>query len=222
MANEPPGPTKRTFLDYTVAATADRLVIRPPIGCYVVTGLFLLLSVLLPWVMVEAGLLDRALLTQVLASGAAGIVFFTALWCRWWTLDRKADSVRYFPWRICALTAIRGVRVVERRVGKRNLEIAYTVDLDLEGGARVRFAGSFHERLGTPQARALARIIGEWLNVPVTEEHLSPADLERYRRQLHAISERLSENERQELLRNLIADLQRDEAEPRAAPDPAA
>src|SRR5438067_2022988 len=174
MANESPGQTRRTWLGYAVVATADKLVIRPPIASFGVVGLFLLLSVLLPWIMVEAGLLDRALLTQFSLMLAGGITFFAILLCRWWTLDRTTDSVRYFPWRLCALTAIRGVRIVERRVGKLHLGRTYTVDLDLEGGARVRFAGSFHLRLGTPQALALATLIGEWLNVPVTEEHLSP------------------------------------------------
>ena len=83
--------------------------------------------------------------------------------------------MRYFPWRLCALTAIRGVRVVERRVGKRNLERTYTVDLDLEGGAQVRFAGFSYSRLGDPEALALATMIGEWLHVPVAEKKLSPA-----------------------------------------------
>jgi hypothetical protein len=174
MANESPGPTKHTFLDCTVVATDDRLVIRPPIGYYVVAGLFLLLSVLLTRIMVEVGWLDRGLLTPCSLMGAAGVVFFASLLGRWWTLDRTTDSVRYFPWRLCAVTAIRGVRVVERRVGKRRLERAWTVDLDLEGGAQVRFAGFFYARLGTPQALALATMIGEWLNVPVTEEKLSP------------------------------------------------
>src|SRR5262249_3538833 len=140
-----------------------------------VIGLFLVLSMLLPWIMVEVGLLDRALLTPASAMLAAGLVFFVALLSRWWTLDRKTDSVRYFPWRLCALTAIRGVRLVERRGGKLRTERTYTVDLDLEGGARVRFAGFSYSRLGSPQALALATILGEWLNVPVTEENLSPA-----------------------------------------------
>jgi hypothetical protein len=175
MANEPPRPTKRTWLDYAVVATADRLVIRPPIGSYGVIGLFLVLSMLLPWIMVEVGLLDRALLTPASAMLAAGLVFFVALLSRWWTLDRKTDLVRYFPWRLCAPTAIRGVRVVERRVGKLRLERTYAVDLDLEGGAQVRFAGFSYSRLGSPQALALATILGEWLNVPVTQENLSPA-----------------------------------------------
>jgi hypothetical protein len=47
--------------------------------------------------------------------------------------------------------------------------------LDLESGAQVRFAGFSYERLGTPQALALATIIGEWLNAPVTQENLSRA-----------------------------------------------
>ncbi len=175
MTDDSPRLTNRTFLDCAVVATTDRLVIRPPIKYYAVAGLFLLLSVLLPWVMVEAGLLDRALLALLSSMLAAGIVLFTALLGRWWTLDRTADSVRYFPRRLCAVTAIRGVRVVERRVGKLRLGRAYTVDLDLEGGAQVRFAGSFHLRLGTPQALALATMIGEWLNVPVTQENLNPA-----------------------------------------------
>jgi hypothetical protein len=175
MANESPRPTTQTWLGCTVVATADRLVIRPPFVYYGVAGLFLLLSVLLCWIMVEVGLLDRGLLTQVSSMGAAGILFFASLLGRWWTLDRTTDSVRYFPWRLCALTAIRGVRIVERRVGKLRLERAWTVDLDLEGGAQVRFAGFFYFRLGTPQALALAAIIGEWLNVLVTQENLIPA-----------------------------------------------
>jgi len=174
MANESPGRTKRTWLGHAVVATADNLVIRPPIAFFGVVGLFLLASVLLPWSMVEMGLLDRELLTQISLMMAGGISFFTVLLCRWWTLDRTTDSVRYFPWRLCAVTAIRGVRIVERRVGKRNLERAWTVELELEGGAQVRFAGFAYSRLGTPQALALATIIGEWLNVPVTEERLSP------------------------------------------------
>lgn len=173
MANASPGLTKRTWLGHTVVATADRLVIRPPIAYYVVAGLFLLLSVLLPWIMAEVGLLDRGIVTPVSWMWAAGTMFFVTLLGRSWTLDRTTDSVRYFPWWICTLTAIRGVRIVERRVGKLRLGRAYTVDLDLEGGAQVRFAGSMHLRLGTPQALALATIVGEWLNVPVTENHLS-------------------------------------------------
>jgi hypothetical protein len=175
MTNESPRPTNRTWLDYTVAATADRLVIRPPGRYYGVAGLFVLLSLLLPWVMAEVGLVDRALLPQLTSMLAAGLLFFVALWGRWWTLDRTADSVRYFPWRLCSVTAVRGVRVVERRVGKRRLERAFTVDLDLEGGAQVRFAGFSYSRLGRPEALALATILAEWLNVPVTEENLSPA-----------------------------------------------
>jgi hypothetical protein len=134
MANEPLRLRNRTFLDCTVVANADRLVIRPPIGYYGVAGLFLLLAGLLPWIMVEVGLLDRALPMPLSVMGAAGILFFTILLGRWWTLDRTTDSVRYFPWRLCALTAVRGVRVVERRVGKLHLGRAYTVDLDVEGG----------------------------------------------------------------------------------------
>jgi hypothetical protein len=175
MANESPRQTNRTFLDCAVVATADRLVIRPPLGYYGVAGLFLLLSVLLPWIMVELGLLDRALLTPCSAMAATGVVFFASLLGRWWTLDRAADSVRYVPRRLCALTAIRGVRVVERRVGKLRLGRAWTVELALEGGAEVRFAGFGYAWLGAPQALALAAIIGEWLNVPVAEEPLSPA-----------------------------------------------
>jgi len=241
MANESPGPTRRTWLDYSVLTTADRLVIRPPLACLGVAGLFLLLSVLLPWIMVELGLLDRAILAQISAMLAAGILFFMVLLCRWWTLDRTTNAVRYFPWRLCALTAIQGVRIVERRVGKRLLEITYTVDLDLEGGAQVRFAGFAYWRLGTPQARALATIIGQWLNVPVKEEHLSPAaplrsdrpatvdrpaisdrpaTLELYRECLQQISSRLTDDERRQLLRELVAALEK--AEPTAAPDPAA
>ncbi len=175
MTNEPHGPTRRTWLGCTVVATADRLVIRPPIGYYVVGALLLLLSVLLPRIMVELGLLDRAVLTPTSWMLAAGMMFFVTLWGRWWTLDRTADSVRYFPWRLCALTAIQGIRVVQRRVGKRNLERAWTVELELDGGTQVRFAGFAYWRLGAPQALALATIIGEWLNVPVTEERLRPA-----------------------------------------------
>jgi hypothetical protein len=174
-ANDHPRPTDRTWLGYAVVATADRLVIRAPLGSYGVVALFLLLSLLLPWGMVAVGLLDRALLTPATLMLAAGLVFFVALLGRWWTLDRTTDSVRYFPWWLCALTTIRGVRVVERRVGKLNLGRTYTVDLDLQGGAQVRFAGFSYSRLGTPQALALATILGEWLNVPVTQENLSPA-----------------------------------------------
>jgi hypothetical protein len=175
MANESPRLTNCTFLDCTVVASADRLVIRPPVGYYVVAALFLLLSLLVPWIMVELELLDRALLTPCSAMAAAGVVFFASLWGRWWTLDRTGDSVWYFPWRLCALTAIRGVRVVERRVGKLRLGRAWTVELDLEGGGQVRFAGFSYAQLGTAAALALAKMIGEWLNVPVTEENLSPA-----------------------------------------------
>ncbi len=175
MANESSGPTKRTWLGCTVVATADRLVIRPPIAYYVVAGLLLLLSVLLLRIMAELGLLDRAILTPVSLMMAAGILFFVTLLGRWWALDRTTDSVRYFPWRLCALTAIRGVRIVERRIGKLHLSRTYTVDLDLEAGAQVRFAGFSYLRLGTPQAQALATMVGEWLKVQVTEEHLSPA-----------------------------------------------
>jgi hypothetical protein len=156
-----------------IVASADRLVIRPPSAYYVVGGLFLLLSVLLPWIMVELGLLDRGILMPVSLMLAAGILFFVTLLGRWWTLDRSTNSVRYFPWRLCMLTAIRGVRVVERRTGKLHLGRTYTVDLDLESGTLVRFAGFSYFKLGTPQALALATIIGEWLKVPVTEEHLS-------------------------------------------------
>jgi hypothetical protein len=63
---------------------------------------------------------------------------------------------------------------VERRVGKRRLERAFTVDLELETGRLVRFAGFTYSRLGSPQALELAAIIGEWLNVPVTELNLTP------------------------------------------------
>src|SRR5204862_2344365 len=116
--------------------------------------------------------LDRGLLTQFSLMLAGGITFFAILLCRWWALDRTTDSVRYFPWRLCGLTAIRGVRVVERRVGKRNLGRAWTVELELEGGAQVRFAGFAYSRLGTPEALALTTIVGEWLKVPVTERKL--------------------------------------------------
>jgi hypothetical protein len=105
---------------------------------------------------------------------ATGVLFFVILLGRWWTLDRTADSVRYFPWRLCAVSAIRGVRVVERRIGKLNLGRAYTVDLDLAGGSTVRFAGFSYARLGAAEALNLATIIAEWLNVPVTQESLSP------------------------------------------------
>ena len=175
MANDPPNPTKRLWLDCPVVATAGRLVIRPPIAYYVVTGLFVLLSWLLPWVMVELGLLDRAILTQLSLMLGGGVLLFSALLGRWWTLDRTADSIRYFPWRLCAQSAVRSVRVVERRVGKRNLQRAYTVDLELESGKQIRFAGFSYSRLGAPQALDLAAILGEWLNVPVTRQDLSPA-----------------------------------------------
>src|SRR5438094_10058808 len=115
MPDESPGQTKRTWLGYAVVATADTLVIRPPIAAFGVVGLFLLLSVLLPWIMVEVGLLDRGLLTQFSLMLAGGITFFAILLCRWWALDRTTDSVRYFPWRLCALTALRGVGRVARR-----------------------------------------------------------------------------------------------------------
>src|SRR5262245_6151906 len=134
MANESAALSKRTWLGCPVVASADRLVIRPPVAYYVAGVLFLLLTVLLPWVMAEVGLLDRGIRAPVSAMWSAGILFFWTLLGRWWTLDRKSDSVRYFPWRLCSLSAVRGIRVVERRVGKRNLERAWTVDLDLEGG----------------------------------------------------------------------------------------
>jgi hypothetical protein len=173
--NESTRHTQRAWLGYAVVATADNLVIRPPIASVGVVGLFLLLSVLLPWSLVAMGLLDRRLLSQFSLMMGGGITFFVILLCRWRTLDRTTDSVRYFPWRLCALTAIRGVRAVERRVGKRNLERAWAVELELEGATQVRFAGFAYWRLGTPQALALATIVGEWLNVPVTEEKLNPA-----------------------------------------------
>jgi hypothetical protein len=174
MANEHPKPAKRLWLDCPVVATPDRLVIRPPAAYYAATGVFLLLSWLLPWLMVKLGLLDRAILPQLSLMMAGGILFFSVLLGRWWTLDRRADSVCYFPWRLCALSAVRGVRVVERRVGKKNLGRAHTVDLELEGGKQVRFAGFSYSRLGAPQALALAAILGEWLNVPVTRHDLTP------------------------------------------------
>jgi hypothetical protein len=174
MAHEPRELTKRTCNDYTVLSTAERLVIRPPRAFWVVAALFPPISVLLPWGMAEFGLLDRAIWSMFPPMLATVLMSFAIILGRWWTLDRKCDSVRYFPWRLCKLTAIRGVRIIERRVGKLRLSRAWTVDLDLEGGSQVRFAGFWHSRLGLEQAMAMATLIGEWLNIPITQEHLRP------------------------------------------------
>ena len=93
MANESPGPTKRTWLDCPVVATADRLVIRPPIGYFGVAGLFLLFSLLLPWIMAEVGLLDRVIRMRCSLMAAAGVMFFAILLGRWWTLDRTTGQL---------------------------------------------------------------------------------------------------------------------------------
>jgi len=147
----------------------------PLIGYFAFAGL-LLVAVLGPWIMLEAGLLNRESLTVASLMMAAGMLFFLLLWGRWWTLDRKANSVRYFPWRLCALADVRGVRVVQRRVGKYNASVAYAVDLELQGGAAVRFAGFWYAPLwARAEALALATTLGDWLDVPVTEQDLTAA-----------------------------------------------
>src|SRR5258708_35824421 len=86
MPDGSPGHTKRAWLGYAVVATADKLVIRPPIASVGVVVLFLLLSVLLPWSMVAIGLLDRGFLTPFSLMLVGGITFFMILLCRWRTL----------------------------------------------------------------------------------------------------------------------------------------
>jgi hypothetical protein len=158
-----------------VLINADRLVIRPPRGFWGIVALFPVISVLLPWGMAELGLLDRTIWKMFAPMLVTVLMSFAIVLGRSWTLDRKRDLVCYFPWRLCKIAAILGVRIVERRVGKLRLSRAWTVELDLEGGTQVRFAGFWHSQLGQTEAMAMATLIGEWLNVPVTQEDLRPA-----------------------------------------------
>jgi hypothetical protein len=178
MSNESPEQTKRTLHGHTVVTTTDRLVIRMPVvGYFVILG-FYLLAVLVPWVMTETGLLGRDLLKILPPMAAAGWTPFVILLGRWWTFDRKANSIRYFPWRLCALTDVRGVRVVERHAGKRNLDRAYSIELDREGKSSVRLMGFIYAPLlGAAETLDYARAVGDWLNVPVKEEYLNPPQL---------------------------------------------
>jgi hypothetical protein len=176
MADKAHAPTKHAWRDYVFVTAADRLVIRIPLFGYVAFAGLYLLTVLAELAMAEVGWMDRESLPVLLSMMTAGVVLILLLWGRWWTLDRGADAVRYFPWRLCKVSAVRGVRVVERRTGKRNLGRAFAVDLDLEGGARVRFAGFVYAPLWLrEEALVLATVLGDWLNVPVSQDYLSPA-----------------------------------------------
>ena len=95
MANEPSRTDRRTWLGCNVVATADRLVIRPPIGVYGAPRFFCCYRCS-SWIAVEVGLLDRRPDPDLGAVGG-GHTILSSLLGRWWTLDRKADSVRYFP-----------------------------------------------------------------------------------------------------------------------------
>jgi hypothetical protein len=176
MSNESPDRTKRDLCGYTVVTTADRLVIRMPVvGSFIMLGVYLL-AVLIPWVLAETGLVGRDLLKILPPMAAAGWTPFVILLGRWWTFDRKANSIWYVPWRLCTLSDVRGVRVVERHAGKRNLERAYSVELDREGKSSVRLMGFIYAPIrGAAEALAFATAVGDWLKVPVKEEYLSPA-----------------------------------------------
>ena len=176
MSNNSPERTKRTVRGHVFVTTADRLVIRPPLGAIPVIVGFYVLCVLLPWVMVETGLLGRDVLNILPPMAAAGWTPFVILLGRWWTFDRKANAIWYFPWRLCTLTDVRGARVVERRAGKRNLDRVYSIELDREGKSSVRLMGFIYAPLrGAAEALDSARAVGDWLNVPVKAEYLNPA-----------------------------------------------
>lgn len=162
-------PTQRDLLGYVVVESADRLVIRVPIISYfAVLGLYLL-GLVAHGIAIAVGFLDLPTLWIMQPMMAAGFLFFTLLLCRGWTLDRKADSVRYFPWYLCKLSEIRGIRIVERRAGKYGHARVWTVELELKDGSQVRFAGFHYAQLGRDEARAMAAAISDWLRVSVTE-----------------------------------------------------
>jgi hypothetical protein len=176
MSNESPEPTKRTVSGHLFVTTADRLVIRMPVAGYFILLGFYLLCVLLPWGMVETGLLGRDVLHIMPPMMAAGWTPFVILLGRWWTFDRRSNSIWYVPWRLCTLTDVRGLRVVERHAGKRNLDRVYSVEMDREGKSSVRLIGFIYAPLrGRAETLAIATAVGEWLNVPVKEEYLTPA-----------------------------------------------
>src|SRR5947209_7879103 len=158
MTNDFPEPTKRTIHGHTIVTTADRLVIRPPLSAVLVIVGFYVLCVLLPWGMVETGLVGRDVLHILPPMMAAGWTPFVILLGRWWTFDRRSKAIRYVPWRLCTLTDVRGVRVVERRAGKRNLDRVYSIELDREGKSSVRLMGFIYAPLrGASEALDYAR-----------------------------------------------------------------
>jgi hypothetical protein len=176
MSNEPLEQTKRTIHGHVFVTTADRLVIRPPLGAVAVILGFYVLCVLLPWGMVETGLVGRDVLHILPPMMAAGWTPFVILLGRWWTFDRRSNAIRYFPWRLCTITDVRGVRVVERRAGKRNLDRVYSIELDREGKSSVRLMGFIYAPLrGRVETLDYAKAVGEWLGVPVREEYLNSA-----------------------------------------------
>src|SRR5262249_48118607 len=154
-----PERTKRTIHGFLFVTTADRLVIRPPLVGYVILLGFYLLCVLLPWLMVETGLVSRDLLKFMPLMMAAGWTPFVILLGRWWTFDRRSNAIWYVPWRLCTLTDVRGIRVVELHAGKRNLDRAFSVELDREGKSSVRLMGFIYAPLrGAAEALDYARV----------------------------------------------------------------
>lgn len=100
-------------------------------------------------------------------------------------------------------------------------------DLDLHVGGLDRGSDE-HLRWPVPSigvgAEVLVRVVEAAVVDPPEERYRSerPSTLEQYRDCLRQFSARLTGDERRQLVRELVADLERLDAEPAATPDPAA
>ena len=169
MDQSPPKLRKSTLNGLVFVSTAERLIIRIPLVGYVAIVGMLLLTTAVMAVLVWTGLMNMAWETFWFQQSlmAAGIFFFSFLWGRWWTFDRKSDRVRFFPWPSIKLSAIESIGVGQRLARRKYTNYTvYFVEFHLTGGARARLRGYFSS-LGEAWARDFAGKIGEWLNVPV-------------------------------------------------------
>lgn len=161
---------KRTLHYFTFVTTDQRLRIRIPLYAYVVIVAMLPFMVLVLWLMVVTGLTDAVVLKVQPPMFAVGLLLMLVAWGRWWTFDRKANSVRFTPWRRCSLSAVRGVCVAPHlRRRKYTNYTAYAVELVLQDGKHVRLGGAMSSLQDPARANDFATAIGEWLHLPVTQ-----------------------------------------------------
>lgn len=169
-------PTKCARHGFVLVMTADKLIVRGPLIAYVVGLGMYLLAMLALWIMIQIGLLnaDSAWILPPLM--AAGWFPMVILWGRWHTFDRRANTVRYFPWRLCALTSVRAVSVIQHRVYRKySYEYFFALSLDLENGKQVRLPGQLSRLWSAEVGRDLAGPMAEWLRVPMHDRSLIPA-----------------------------------------------